>query len=157
MKTVKFVITRANVHERILATSAYTARAREAMGIPPALAERMVITADEKERTNPLIDNAINETFAYIARYFASSNANFTQDSSGGQYTFNIATPDNFPSANGEILQQCIESYIANRVLQSWYASIKPDEASVIAQQAQNDATTIQTLLTQREKPTSTT
>ena len=157
MKTVNFTITRENIDKRIFATSAYTARAREAMGIPPSVVERMVVTADDKEMVDPLTNNAINEVFAYITRYFTNSSVNFTQESPSGYYTFNIGVPENFPSGNAEKLQQSIESYIANRILQSWYTGIKPDEASIIALQTQSDATTIQTLLTQREKPTSTT
>ena len=155
MKTVNFTITRENIDKRIFATSAYTARAREAMGIPPSVVERMVVTADDKEMVDPLTNNAINEVFAYITRYFTNSSVNFTPDSSGGCYTFNIGAPDNFPSGNGEKLQQSIGSYIANRILQSWYTGIKPDEASILALQTQNDAATIQMLLAQREKPTS--
>ena len=155
MKTVNFTITRESVDERVFATSAYTARAREAMGIPPAVSECMVVTADNKKMMDPLTDNAVNEVLTYIARYFENSSVNFTPDSSGGCYTFNIGAPDNFPSGNGEKLQQSIGSYIANRILQSWYTGIKPDEASIIALQTQNDAATIQMLLAQREKPTS--
>lgn len=157
MKNIKFVIKKENVYKHIFTASAYTARAREAMGIPRGMVERMVITADDKEAINPLIDNAINEAYGYIARYFANSNVNFTQDNDGGYYAFDIGTPDNYPGGNSEKLAQCVESYIANSVLQHWYASIKPDEGSLIAVQAQNNAATMQLLLTQREKPTSTT
>ena len=68
---------------------------------------------------------------------------------------FNIKVPESYPTGNEEKLGKCIESYITNHTLQNWYTGIKPDEAGINAVKTQNDATIIQQLLTQREKPSS--
>ena len=153
MKTVKFVITREDVYKRIFTTSAYTARAREAMGIPAAVAERMLITADDKEAVDPLIDNGMNAVLADIVRYHPGSSMEFTQDGYGGYYMFHMKSAESYPTGNEEMLTQSIGSYVANRTLQNWYADIKPDEAAMTAAKMQNDAATIHLLLTRREKP----
>ena len=153
MKTVKFVITREDVYKRIFTTSAYTARAREAMGIPAAVAERMLITADDKEAVDPLIDNGMNAVLADIVRYHPGSSMEFTQDEYGGYYMFHMKAAESYPTGNEEMLTQSIGSYVANRTLQNWYADIKPDEAAMTVAKMQNDATTIHLLLTRREKP----
>ena len=153
MKTVKFAITREDVYKRIFTTSAYTTRAREALGIPAAVAERMLITADDKEAVDPLIDNGMNAVLADIIRYHPGSSMEFTQDEYGGYYMFHMKAAESYPTGNEDMLEQSIISYAANRTLKDWYTNIKPDEVGTFAAKVQNDATTIHLLLTQREKP----
>lgn len=153
MSSVIFAVTKENIHSRIFANSAYTVRAREAMGIPPAIGERMLITADDKGIINPLIDDSVNEIHSHITRYHPGSSVEFNNDAYGGYYMFTVNTPSNYPGDNEEKLTHCAESYIVNRTLQSWYTGIKPDEAAIIATKVQNDAATMQILLTQRKKP----
>ena len=150
MNTMEFHITREEIGKRIFATSAYTARAREALGTPPAITERMQATADDMALLNPIIDNCASEVFTFIVRYHPGSNLEFSNDG----YRFNINTPANYPADNGSKLAQVIESYIVNRTLQEWYTNVKPDEAAITATKTQNDAATIHSLLTQRKKPT---
>ena len=150
MKPITFVITREDVYGHILATSAHVTRSREAMGTPQSIGESMLITTDEKEMLDPHIRNSVNNVFCDIVRYHPGSNVETTQE----EFKFTINTPSNYPDENGEKLKESIESYIANRTLQSWYTSIKPDEASIAATLVQNDAVTIIQLLMQRTKPT---
>ena len=149
MKTVKFVITKEDVYKRIFTTSAYTARARESMGIPSNVGERMLITADEQKVIEPLIDESVNKVFCNIERYHPGSSIEYADTA----YMFSINTPANYPTENGKKLRISIESYIIHHTLQDWYTNIKPDDASIIAVQTQNDAMTIEQLLTQRTKP----
>lgn len=153
MSQTTFQIDIQNIYKHIFATSAYTARARQAMGIPQEITERMLLTADDKEIISPLIENSVNEIFTDIERYHPGSSVTFGQDGADEVYTFNIDTPTNYPAGNGERLGRSIVSYIANRTLQSWYTDIKPDEAGIASTKAQNDAALIQMLLTQRAKP----
>ena len=44
MNTTRFAITKESLCKRIFAASAYMVRARESMGVPPAVGERMLIT-----------------------------------------------------------------------------------------------------------------
>lgn len=150
MNTMEFHITREEIGKRIFATSAYTARAREALGTPPAITERMQATADDTALLNPIIDNCASEVFTVIVRYHPGSNLEFSNDG----YRFNNNTPANYPADNGSKLAQVIESYIVNRTLQEWYTNVKPDEAAITATKTQNDAATIHSLLTQRKRPT---
>ena len=150
MNTVEFYITKEMIGKRIFATSAYTARARESLGTLPAITERMLATADDTAVLNPLIDDSINEVFTFIVRYLPESIVEFCNDG----YRFAIKAPENFPADNGGKLKQCIESYIADRALQEWYANVKPDEAAITSARTQNEAATLQALLTQRVKPT---
>ncbi|MBO5865143.1 MAG: hypothetical protein J6Q73_03735 [Bacteroidaceae bacterium] len=156
MSQTTFQISVENVLNRIFASSAYTARSREAMGIPAELTSRMLLTADDKNILAPLIENSVNEIFTDTARYHPGSSVTFKEDKSDGYYAFNINTPTNYPSNNKDRLSQAVESYIANRTLQGWYTDIKPDEAAIAATKAQNDAVVIQMLLVQRHKPTAT-
>ena len=149
MSSTRFVITKESLHKRVFAASAYIVRARESMGVPPAVSERMLITADELKMIEPLIENCVNNIFCRIERYHRGS----TVEPSDTAYMFYINTPDNYPVENGKKLKTAIESYIVNHTLQNWYTSMKPEEASIIAVQTQNDAATIQQLLVQRTKP----
>ena len=149
MIATKFLITRERLYKRIFAASAYMVRAREAMGIPPAIGERMVITEDDRKMIDPLIENSVNNVFCSIERYHRGSTVEYTDNS----YTFYINVPNNYPAENGKKLKTAVESYIVNHTLQNWYANMKPDEASIIAAQTQNDTVTIQQLLMQRTKP----
>lgn len=153
MNKITFVITREELYKRIYTTSAHIVRARETMGIPSSICERMLITADEKQTVAPLVDDSVNEVIAEITLYHPGSYVDFTLNEEGGSYNFVLRVPNNFPSGNEEKLSHCIKSYIADRTLQSWYTIIKPDEAAIIATKAQNDAVTMRMLLTQREKP----
>lgn len=149
MNTSRFAITKESLCKRIFAASAYMVRARESMGVPPAVGERMLITEDEQKMIEPLIDNGVNNIFCSIERYHPGSSVENTDKA----YTLYVNAPSNYPAENWKKLRTAIESYIVNHTLQSWYASTKPDEASIIAVQAQNVATTIQQLLVQRTKP----
>ena len=153
MESMTITITRADLCDRIFAATAYTARAREAMGTPPAITERILATADDNAMLYPLIENSVNEVHSDIVRYHPGSTAEFDEDESGGHYIFNIRLPANYPTGNGRKLQQSIGSNIADRVLQEWYASVKPDEVAMTAARIQNDTMTLQALLTQRTKP----
>ena len=155
MKSVKFVITKEELYGRIFAISAYTTRAREAMGVPHNATERMILTADDKKFIDPFIADSVNEIFTHIIRYHPDSCVDFTLDEYGGYYMFNIKVPESYPTGNEERLGKCIESYMTNHTLQNWYTGIKPDEAGINAVKTQNDAAIIQQLLTQREKPSS--
>ena len=117
-------IRRADLCDRIFAATAYTARAREAMGTQPAITERMLATADDSAMLYPLIENSVNEVHSDIVRYHPGSTAEFGEDRSDGHYIFNIRLPANYPTDNVSKLQQSIESNIAGRVLQEWYASV---------------------------------
>ena len=150
MSTLNFVITKKNIYNRIFATSAYTTRAREATGMPQSISESMLLTTDEKRIIDPLIENSINEIFSFIACYHPATSI---EDDNGEGYMFNIKAPANYPAGNEGKLTKCIESYVTNRTLQDWYTCMKPDEASLVAAKTQNDITTLQSLLTQREKP----
>ena len=154
MNTIRFTITRENIHDKVFATSAYTARARETMGIPPGITERMLLTADDKRIIDPMIDGSVNEIAEEIARYHPGSSVGFNGEGDEAGYQFSIATPANYPADNADKLAVSIGSYIANRTLQNWYTGIKPDEANIFAIKAQNDAMIIQAMLTQRTKPT---
>ena len=112
-----------------------------------------IIEADDKRAIAPLMDDSVNEIFAEIAHYHPGSHVISTNDNDENGYRFAVRIPPNFPSANKDKLPHCIESYITDRTLQSWYTVIRPEEATVIATRTQNDAVTLQTLLTQREKP----
>ena len=149
MNSTRFVITKESLSKRLFAASAHMVRARESMGIPPEVGERMLITADELKTVEPLIDNSINNVFCSIESYHPGSSIEYSDNA----YIFIINTPGNYPAENGKKLKIAIESYIINHTLHSWYTGIKPDEASIIAVQTQNDATTIQQLLMQRTKP----
>lgn len=153
MNEIIFIITREDIYKRIFASSAYTSRAREAMGVPQSIVERMLLTPDDKEIIVPMIENSVNEIFTDISRYHQESSVTFTNAEDTERYLFNITTPENYPSENGEKLRQSVESYIANRTLQNWYTDIKPDEAAIIAAKTQNDAANIRMLLIQRRKP----
>ena len=150
MESITFVITKEDVNRHICATSAHMTRSREAMGIPANIGERMLVTADNKEMIEPHIRNSVNKVFCDVVRYHPGSSVEFTQDG----FKFCINVPSNYPSETGEKLKSCIESYIANSTLQSWYTSIKPDEANIAAILVQNDAATTRQLLVQRTKPT---
>ena len=150
MSTLNFVITKKNIYNRIFATSAYTTRAREATGMPQSISESMLLTTDEKRIIDPLIENSINEIFSFIACYHPATSI---EDDNGEGYMFNIKAPANYPAGNEGKLTKCIESYVTNRTLQDWYTCMKPDEASLVAAKTQNDITTLQSFLTQREKP----
>ncbi len=154
MNTIRFTITREDVYDKVFATSAYTARARETMGTPSGITERMLLTADDKRIIDPMIDGSVNEIAGEIARYHPGSSVGITGDGDGAGYQFSIATPVNYPAGNADKLTGCLESYIANRTLQNWYTGIKPDEANIFAIKAQNDAMIILAMLTQRTKPT---
>ena len=149
MKTIEFEIRRESIDKRIFTTSAYTARAREAMGTPPAIAERMTVTADDLPLLHPLMDDCVNEVVTIIAHYHPGSNVEFLDDG----YRFTIKVPENFPTDNDKNLKHSIESNIACRTLQSWYTDVKPDEAAITAAKIQNEAATLHSLLTQRERP----
>ena len=155
MNTVNFVTNRNNVYNKVFATSAYTARAREKTGMPPEIIERMTITADDKLVIDPIIENCINEISTYITRYHPNSSVDFITDEHEGHYLFNIVVPDNYPIGNEDKFEKSVENYITNRTMQEWYSIIKPDEANIPAAKAQSDILTIQTLLTQRKKPSS--
>lgn len=148
-----FTITKKDIYERIFATSAYTSRSREAMGIPAGIIERMQATADEKKLIEPLIDSSVDDAYTHIVRYFPGSTSQFTGDTQDGKYTFYIPTPTEYPSGNSDRLKRCITSFIVNRTLQAWYTDVKPDEASIAATKVQSDAANIVQLLTQRTKP----
>ena len=151
---VTFVITKEKVYRQIFATSAHTTRAREAIGLPQEITERMLLTADNKHIIAPLIDNSINDVYAEIVRYHPDCSVNFTRNGEGdGCYVFNMNIPSNYPTDNINQLEQRVESYIVNSTLQNWYSNVKPDEASIIATKRQNDAAIIQMLLTRRTKP----
>ena len=154
MDTIKFAITKKSIHDRIFATSAYTTRARETMGMPGSIAERMLITADDKHLIDPMIDNSVNEVSCMIARYHPGSSVEFNMEENDGEYRFCIAAPVNYPAGNAGKLAQSIESYIAGRTLQEWYSDIRPDEATNAAARVQNEAMTIQEMLAQRTRPT---
>lgn len=149
MNTTEFTITKESLYKRVFAASAYIVRSRESMGVPPGVGERMLITADDQKMIEPLIDNSVNNVFCNIERYHPGSSIEYSDSA----YLFSINTPANFPANNEKRLKAGIESYVTNHTLQSWYTTIKPDEASIIAVQAQNDAITIQQLLMQRTKP----
>ena len=153
MKTIKFIIIKGNIHDKVFATNAYTARAREAMGIPTGIIERMQLSADDKHIIDPMIDSSVNEITSEIVRYHPRSSVEFTENENGVNYEFNVAVPVNYPTGNADRLAMSVESYIANRTLQNWYTDIKPDEASISAAKAQNDVMTIHTMLTQRTRP----
>lgn len=153
MNTIRFTITRENVYNRVFATSAYITRARETMGIPSGITERMLLTADDRHIIDPMIDSSVNEIASEIVRYHPGSCVEFTKESDAEGYQFCINAPANYPAGNAGKLAGSIESYIANRTLQNWYISIKPDEANIAAVKAQNDAMSIQSMLTQRTKP----
>ena len=153
MSTLNFVITKRNIYNRIFATSAYTTRAREATGMPQSISGNMLLTADEKRIIDPLIENSINEIFSFIVCYHPGTSIDYSTDDNDGAYMFNIKTPANYPAGNEGKLAKSIESYVTNRTLQDWYTCMKPDEASLVAAKTQNDITTLQSLLTQREKP----
>ena len=154
MYTINFSITREHIYNGVFATSAHTARAREAMGIPVDITGRMLLTADDKHVIAPLIDNSVNEVSCDIVRHHPGSSVEFNRNGNDGEYLFNITVPMNYPTGNAGMLATIIGDYILNRTLQSWYTDIKPDEANAAATKAQNDAGTIQALLTQRIKPT---
>ena len=149
MNSTRFVINKESLHKRVFATSAYMVRAREAMGVPPTVGERMLITADDLKMIEPLIENSVNNIFCSIEHYHRGS----TVEHSDTAYMFYVNTPDNYPAENGKKLKTAVESYIVNHTLQNWYTNMKPDEASIIAVQTQNDTVTIQQLLMQRTKP----
>lgn len=149
MISTRFVITKESICKRVFAASAHMVRASESMGIPFGLGERMLITADEQKMIEPLIDNSVNNVFCNIESYHPGSSIEYSDNA----YMFIIKTPDNYPAENGKKLRIAIESYITNHTLQNWYTNIKSDEASIIAVQAQNDATTMRQLLMQRTKP----
>ncbi len=153
MSTIKIVITKGNIYDRIFSTSAYTARARETLGLPDGIVERMQLTADDRHVIDPMIDSSADEIYGEITRYHPGSSVELTEYENGINYEFSIPVPFNYPTGNSDKLARSIESYIANRTLQNWYTGIKPDEANIAAAKAQNDAITIQTMLTQRIKP----
>lgn len=154
MNTIKIVITKEDIYGRLFATSAYTARAREAIGTPTGITERMQLTADDKAIIDPMIDSSINEILCYISRYHPGSSV---ENNDNSEYRFCIPTPANYHTGNADKLAGSIKSYITNLTLQNWYTGIKPDEANIATAKAQNDAITIQAMLTQRAKPTRTT
>lgn len=149
MKTIEFKITIESIGKRIFATSAYAAHAREAMGTPATITERMTVTADDMPLLHTLMDDSVNEVITLVSHYHPGSNVEFLNDG----YSFSIKTPENFPADNGSKLEQSIGSYIAGRTLQSWYTDVKPDEAAITATKTKNEAVTLHALLTQREKP----
>ena len=150
MKTIEFYMTREEIGERIFATSAYTARAREAMGTPPAITERMQATADDTALLNPIMDNSASQVTAFIVHYHPGSNVEYSND----EYRFTVQVPENYPAGNGDKLKQAIVNYIVNSTLKEWYTNVKPDEAAIMVTKTQNDAVAIEALLTQRERPT---
>ena len=150
MTTIEFHITKEEIGKRIFATSAYTARAREAMGTPPSVTERMQATADDTALLAPIMDYSASEVFTVIVRYHPGSSMELINDG----YLFNLKAPANYPADNGGKLRQVVESNIVNRTLQEWYTNVKPDEAAIATTKMQNDAATLHSLLTQRKKPT---
>jgi hypothetical protein len=51
------------------------------------------------------------------------------------------------------MLQECAADLTFRRTKQQWYMSVKPDEASIIASEAQDDAIRLRELLTLRSRP----
>ena len=156
MNLITFSVRKKDVYERIFAISAYTVRAREAMGVPSENAERMLVTADDKQFLTPFIDNSISEIFTEIIHYHSNCSVGFCKDEKDEDedyYIFNLRTPANYAVSNQNKLEQRVRSFVANRTLQSWYSYINPNEASIIALNAQNDLATLQALLTHRSKP----
>ena len=150
MKTIEFYMTREEIGKHIFTTSAYTARAREAMGTPHTITERMQATADDTALLAPIMDNSAREVTAFIVRYHPGSNVENSNDG----YRFTIQVPENYPTGNADKLKPAIENYIVNSTLKEWYTNVKPDEATITATKTQNDVVTIEALLTQRERPT---
>ena len=91
MTTIEFHITKEEIGKRIFATSAYTARAREAMGTPPSVTERMQATADDTALLAPIMDYSASEVFTVIVRYHPGSSMELINDG----YLFNIINVEN--------------------------------------------------------------
>lgn len=156
MNLITFSITRKTVHERLFVTSANLVRVREAMGIPPEVCERLLITDDNKELIAPLLEDSISEIFTEIVRYHSNCTVGFfkdEKDKNEDYYIFNLRAPVNYPTSNQKKLEQRVQNFVNNRILQSWYTNIKPDEASTFALNAQNDIAVLQAMLAQRSSP----
>lgn len=154
MSTTTIAIHKNDICEHIYMVSACTARAREAIGLPNDIIERMIVTKDEMRKISNLIDQSANDLISIITHYYPNSTMQRKDDILGGYNIFNIETPPEYPSGNKETLRHYFESYITNRTLQKWYTDIKPDEANITATKVQNDTNNITNLLTQRTKPT---
>ena len=93
MSTIKIVITKGNIYDRIFSTSAYTARARETLGLPDGIVERMQLTADDRHVIDPMIDSSADEIYGEITRYHPGSSVELTEYENGINYEFSITLP----------------------------------------------------------------
>lgn len=154
MKNIIINIPVKDIVTPIYSNSAHAARSREAMGIPQALADAMVITADEQKTIEPLIEKSINEAATIAGQYF--TNCTHSIVSSGYEtesISLILSVPTHYPNSCIERLKNCINEYIVDRTTQLWYLNVKPDEAAIVATKLQEQIANMKILLSMREKP----
>lgn len=153
MKNLILEINREDVLEHIYKSSAYTARSREAMGIPVSVCDTMQATTDNANIIEPLLEKSVVETESIIREYFQGNTIVQKEKENGIYYEFEIPVPCNFPEGCKANLEKLIGDYMAQRTMHQWYIVVKPDEAGIAATVVNETAANIRRLLTTREKP----
>ena len=153
MKNLILEINREDILEHIYKSSAYTARSREAMGIPGSVCDTMQATADNANMIEALLEKSVIETDCIIQEYFQGSTYVQKENEKGVYYEYEIPVPGNFPEGCNTNLEKLIGDYLAQRTMHQWYIVMKPDEAGITATVVNETAANIRRLLTMREKP----
>ena len=153
MENLILEINKEDLLEHIYKSSAYTARSREAMGIPATVCDAMQATADNANMIEPLLKKSVGEAVSIIDEYFHGSTHVQTEKENCIYYEYKIPVPSNFPQENSAILEGVIGDYLVQRTLHLWYIMVKPDEAGITATVVNDISANLRRLLTMREKP----
>lgn len=154
MKDIEIGINVEELYRRLFAESGYISMSRSAMGLPDRLVETMQATDDERRIIDNWIRSSINEITHTINRFLAPCSMKYYKnDDSSTEYIISFKAPHNYPNEAVMMLQECAADLTFRRTKQQWYMSVKPDEASITASEAQDDAIRLRELLTLRSRP----
>lgn len=155
MKRIEIIVDSDSIYKRLFKESGYAVRSRSAMGMNATLADTVHITDDERETLGQWVRKSINEAVHGIYRYVGPCSVKYCMDTETGgeRYVISVTAPHNYPTEHVALLETCISDLVFNRTMQQWYTTMKPDEASLMAANIQEDALLFRELLTQRERP----
>ena len=143
--------------KRLFTQSGYTARSREAMGVPHSLCDTIAITGDDMRVINEYIATSARTAVSTISRYTSSCSLEICNKGNSNEidyYQIQFNLPDNFPELNIDQINKEVIDYIVAGTMQQWAMLMKPDEANIYAARTQNHLLQLRDILTMRNKPT---
>lgn len=155
MKDIELKLKYKSIEQRIQTYTYYTGEARKQTGLPQPLVARIQASSDDNTQLGDHIETAVAELSTIISRYLPACSACEKQDEANGEkiIVFKLQLPALYPLATLPQIEKTMENYTVKRTLQQWFQQHQPQEAAIIAAEAQTLTLQLRDLLTLRHKP----